>query len=714
MDSISAFVDDISAFEIKLPLWLQSGIIIIFIAALVVGGYFLRDSFDTSALRSGYSWFIVIAVLNLVSIFLIFTYYGYTNDNPKKNGPSGVRGKKGKRGKVGSSVTCSYECKTNIYLQSVRKTDTICRIDTFNSNFQSLYTAFSYFQNILDQGNDIDYTGLINSILLGNALAPNSMLNQTAISYFQSLMATPSIAWYLIKVINAGVTTSSNNTYGTFRSIVPKVGYLPLGDCVYGGNETFSLNSFAVSGDIMYPANFTKLTTLNAYNAKTDDTDIFTIWRSTPQSVNSRAFDGSTQQNSYLALGDLVSFGTSPPPVNNYAMIKDTCLEPVDSRELKLVFIYVGALDYNSRNTEQYAQSNSYLIQNKVSNAVEIFSVWRTPMNTFICNFNSENDLTNNTVYYNMIAGLEDALNEYGNVSTTYKNWISDRLSSITLPSILIAMIYTRNYQLESTKELIYYSSKYQTSIPEFRNRNIGNMSIADLMRLINNTNKEYNKFNQNLIKQASIEIRGKKAIKYDAAREKYLPQKLLSIYNKIQEDLDTIPVKVENSNTLLDVVNIVMPNGLEGRIAVDSTGIAQGGTLLNEMQETIIRMCRVLLPPAIRAYTIKDECLGTFSIDREKKDTVAQLSEQKEIYNRNIDIIATNSSKYLSQISAIRSYEDLAARKMGELCGHIANYMEKIHTLDMEEFTTSRVLGLIAIYKEVNANLGELINNTA
>lgn len=713
MDSLSAFVNDISAFEIKLPLWFQAGIILVIIVALVVGGYFLRDTFDVSALRSGYVWFIAIAIINLITIFLIFTYYGKTAGNYPS--PIGIRGKKGKRGKVGSSVSCSYECKTNIYLQSVRKTDTVCRLDVYDSNFNTLYAAFSYFQDILDAGNEIDYTGLINNIILGNTLPSNTTLNQTAISNFKSLMTSPSIAWYLIKIINTDITAASENTYGTFRTPVPKVGYLPLGDSVYGGVENFALNSFVVSGDIMYPQGYTKLTTLSAFNSKTGDVNTFTIWRQQAQTVSSTGYKGAIQKNSYLPLGDVISFGTSAPPVNNYAMIKDTCLEPVAAKDLNLVFIYVGSLGFNSEsNTEQYTQTNSYLVQNQIVDNIEIFSVWRTPMNTFICNFNSQNDLINNTVYYNLLSGLNDALNEYGNISNTYKTWVNNRLSSITLPSILIAMIYTRHYQLEATRELIYYANKYQSKIPEFKNRNIGKMDIANLMTLINNTNQAYNKHNQNLIKQSSISLRASKPLVYDPKKEKHLPPMLLTTYNNIQASLDTIPVKVENSNTLLDVVNIVIPNGLEGRIAINSDGIVQGGTILNDIQETLVRMCRILMPPTASAYVIKDECLGTFGIDREKESAIKDLTAEKEKYNKYIDTIQTHMEQYQSQIEIIRNYEDLAQRKMGQLCGHIPNYMEKIHNMDMTEITTSRVKGLIGIYREVNGYLARIIQNTS
>jgi uncharacterized protein YjcR len=156
------------------------------------------------------------------------------------------------------------------------------------------------------------------------------------------------------------------------------------------------------------------------------------------------------------------------------------------------------------------------------------------------------------------------------------------------------------------------------------------------------------------------------------------------------------------------------MPNGLEGRIAVDSDGIAQGGTLLNDIQETIVRMCRILMPPTTPAYIIKDECLGTFGIDREKENAIKELTAEKDKYNKYIDTIQTQMEKYQSQIEIIRNYEDLAQRKMGQLCGHIPNYMEKIHNMDMTEITTSRVKGLIGIYREVNGYIAKIIQETS
>ena len=68
-----------------------------------------------------------------------------------------------------------------------------------------------------------------------------------------------------------------------------------------------------------------------------------------------------------------------------------------------------------------YTKSNSYLIENEPLNDIEVFSVWRTPMNTFLTNCNSQNELTNNSLFYNIINNLNSSLNKYGNVSSKAK-----------------------------------------------------------------------------------------------------------------------------------------------------------------------------------------------------------------------------------------------------------------------------------------------------
>lgn len=756
MDSLSAFVNDVSSFQIAIPLWIKIGIILVLIISLIIGGYFIKDTFDISYLKGGFSWFIFIAVINLTSILLIFYYYGANTG--KYVGAQGKRGKKGKLGKVGSSTTCTYNCKTNIYIQSVRKTDIICTLNTYSDDFKTINNKYKYFTNLIKQGNNIDYGSFLNNIInkSGAPVSAKSTISQDAVNKFNSLLSPTAIAILLVKSINDDITNAAERTYGTFRSPVPKVGYIPLGDCAYGGTETFELNSFVVSGNVMYPIGYNKLLSFTSYNEITEDYDKYTLWTQISQTVNDPTFGGGTEQHSFLPLGDVCSFGNQHPLLSNYAMLKDDCLEPVKSLDLKLIFIYVGNLEFNDTTSNitaqglDYTQTDSYLIKNKVANDIEIFSVWRTPMNTFLTNCNSQNQLVNNTVIFNILNNIYDALNDYGNISNEYKKWVNEILQIIEVPQFIIAMIYTKHFEIEYYKELIYYINKYQAQVPEFKkyiqshSRNaqdtqdtqdqpetlesrfgsknrasaafsqaLGAMQLGELLNMVNTTQTAYDNFNKELIKNASISLRATKAILYNEKAEKHLPPMIIQITKNITNGLATLPIQIENSSNLLDVINIIIPNGLQGRIAVDSDGIAEGGILLNEIQEMVVRLCKIIFPPNRPAYTIKDECLGTFAIDREREQKIQDLTTEKDIYNKFIDDITTNYDKYQSQLPTIRNYEDLATNKMGQLCGHIQNYMRKIHDLDLEEFTTNRIKGLTNIYKETNSYLANIIKNT-
>lgn len=714
MDILSNFVNYISAYQLNIPGWLIGSIIFLLIVLFVIGGYFLRDMFDMLYLKSGFVWFLFIAIVNLSTIFIIFVYY--TNKPASVVGVPGIKGKKGKKGKKGTSVSCGY-CKNNIYLQKVRKSNTICTLSAYTKEFQPIYDNYNYFQNMIDKGSNIDYYGFLNTILVGKSLSAN--ISQTFVDKFTTLMTPSAIAVSLIKVINQGLTSASDRTYGTFRTPVPKVGYVALGDEVYGGTDTFGLNSFVVNGNIMYPAGFNKLVSFQSYNEITGDYDIYTIWQLQSQTVNDVGFGGTTEQHEFLPLGDVCNIGINNPKINDYAMIKDTCLEQVNSQDLKLVFIYAGNIQSTKSSiSPDYTQEDTYLIENDVINDIEIYSVWRTPMNTFITNCNSLNKLTNDTVLANIINETADAYNEFGGIISKYRQWVNDKLKNVLIPQIVVAMLYSRHFEMESMRELIYYINKYQSQVPELRGKSINKMSFSELMNLVKTIKTQYEDYNSALVKKASLSLSDSSdakpkptRYKYNTADEKRLPIMIMKTYENINTALNTLAVQVENTSTLLDVIKLIIPNGLEGRIAVDSDGIAQGGVILNAIQETVVRISKMLFPPNRPVYIIKDECLGTFTIDKERESIIREFTDEKEKYNKIIDIITNNYDKYSSQIITIRAYEDLSMKKIGQLCGHISNYMDKVHNLELDEFTTNRIKGLISIYKEINDLLNNIVN---
>ena len=701
-DTLSIFVNDISDFEVPIPLELQIGIIIVLIIALCVGAYFLRDIFDISTMRGGFSWFIFVAVLNLTSILVIFLYYNSNKERTYK-GDIGKTGDKGRIGKKGKSVSCNF-CKNNIYIQKVRQSNVICRLDKKVKAFIPIFNKEKYFNDILEKGNNIDYDSFVNNIILSK-----STKQSIAIDNFNSLMNTNSIAVLLIKAINE-ITKASSKTYGTFRNPNGKVGYLPLGDSIYGGLEDrMELNSFMLDGNILYPSNYTQLVSFKSHNESTGDVDTYTIWRPNGQSINEKNFEGENEEVKYSALGDICRFGINQPKVNESPTVSIKCLDVVDPNDLILVFVYVGNINVKDEKNIDYSQTESYLIENEPLNEIEIFSVWRTPMNSFITNCNSQNNLVNNTVVYNIINDIDNSLNKYGYVSSKIKKTIAYKLTQIEIPKIVTALILCKYYEIELLQDIVYYINRYRNSVPEFKSINTSTSTLGDLMNKIVKTKKQYKEYNEELMRKANFTLQGKKRIQYNEKNEKHLPSMILKVYETVQTKLLTIPVQIENINTLLDLINIIFENGLETKIALDSDGVAQGGVFMNSIQEMLLRVCKMCMPPSQPAYTIKDECLGTFALDREREEVIKLFTEVKNIYFKLLDKIIDNYEKFEPVMLNIKQYQSLMDSKIGQLCGHIDNYNDKISNSNLEEFTTTRIKGLIELYNNMNSYLNDV-----
>ena len=761
MDAISDFVNDVSEFQVSIPLSLQIGIIVFLIVILCIGGYLLRDMFDITSMKGGFAWFIFVAVLNLVILLVVFLYYNTKHD--KYVGKPGRKGKPGRMGKKGNYVSCSL-CKSNLYLRKVRGSDFVCKLDIYVPEFKAILDTEQYFNNILYNGDNIDYTSFINTLFF-----MSEKYNDSVPKFFE-LMDTKKIAILLIKAINE-ITKASDTTYGTFRKPSRDALHLPIGDCIYGGLEdNLELNSFTVDGNVLYPSNYTQLVSFSVYNSNDGTSNTYTIWRPNGQTLNETGFNNKKEQDHYKSLGDICRYGTDPPAVNQTPTISEKCLDKIDIKNMKLVFIYVGNIQINNE-LNDYAQSNSYLIENKeLNNNIEIFSIWRTPLNTFLTNCNSQNTVSNNTFIYNIINNLESTLNNYGNVSSETKSSVSVLLASITIPKILTASIICKYYSLEILKDLVYYINRYENSIPEFQAVNLSkaiakiNKKVSDrrvsvetnfttvvelnaILKLIKDTMQQYKDYNENLVKIANIRVEKKKpkqytvkkntkdviqlykeynkdliskidttmhvenVNQYDASKEKHLPPTIINVYNNAITKLSTIPIQIENTNTLLDIINLVFENGIETMIAVDSAGIEQGGIFMNSIQEMLVRICKMLMPPNTPAYSIKDECLGTFVYDREREEVIKIFTESYGTLIKLSEQII-NDVRFESVLPSVIQYDEIMLMKIGQLCGHIENYLDKILAGNLDEFTTSRLKSLIQIFNENIINLQNIINN--
>jgi hypothetical protein len=557
---------------------------------------------------------------------------------------------------------------------------------------------------------------------------------------FKSLTDPNALTLQLVNYINANIGTASFDLYATFKKPVTSyVGYVPLGDSVNGGTEDFTLNSFLVKGDIRYPTSYELVATLQSYNENTNDSDTYTVWRPNDKSEQQQIQIGVNQYTSntvlYKSLGDVIISGTTQPPLNSIGLIKESCLETISNFESTLVFAYIGNDNTFSDNTQlDYTQNTNYLIKNRIPNNIIAFSMWRTPINTFITNNNQNNPLINDTVAYNIFNNLEEVLNNYGNIKTESRQALNIFLSTLTLPKITIAAILCKHFNLNYKTELIYYINQAQKQVGKNYDYGINvimattpattkanqpynkpsaksflpsipitnTATLGDMIQAIQDTITEYENYNKYLLSQGSTNV----------ANEKHLPDNLQKVYTKIYTSLQTLPVLIENTNTMLDVINVIFNRGLDTRVAIDSEGLSEGGTMLNEVQELIIRLCKIMMPPNKNFYIIKDECLATTMIDKNREQLIITLGEQIGQYNKFIDLMKTNPDKYQPIQQSIYQYEQALNLSLGMLVGHIQNWNDKLQQMNLEEFTTTRVEQLIAIYIIFNLLYTDIFNS--
>lgn len=737
-EGINAFYNDVLSYDITIPFFLKIAIIIIVITVLTIGMYYAKNEFEISYFSSAYTWYFVVALLNLISI-LVIVYFYYSKDGTYV-GPKGKKGKRGSHGREGKSVTCTYDCNNNIYVQKTNNSDIICQLNSmipsgYANTFVTINNNLNYFNTIINIDN-INYTTLVSNVVLQKT---GQSINDIEIK-FKSLTESTALTLQLVNYINENIGTASFDLYATFKKPVTKnVGFIPLGDTVYGGTEDFNLNSFLVKGDIRYPTSFELLATLQSYNENTNDSDTYTVWRPNDKSEQQQIQIGVNQYTSntvlYKSLGDIIIRGTTEPPLNSIGLIKETCLETISNFESTLVFAYIGNDNTFSDNKElDYTQNTSYLIKNKVPNNIVTFSMWRTPINTFITNNNQHNPLINDTVAYNIFNNLDEVLNNYGNIKTESRQALNIFLSILNLPKITIAAILCKHFNLNYKTELIYYINQAQTQVGKYYDYGINVMmattpattkpnqqynkpsaksyitsipitntaTLGDMIQAIQDTINQYDEYNKYLLSQGST----------NSADEKHLPDNLQKVYNKIYTSLQTLPVLIKNTNTMLEVINVIFNRGLDTRVAIDSEGLSEGGTMLNEVQELIIRLCKIMMPPNKNFYIIKDECLATTMIDKNREVLIIKLGESIGRHKKFIDLIKTYPDKYQPIQQSIYQYEQALNIEVGMIVGHIQNWNDKLNQMNLEEFTTTRIAQVIAIYELNNLLYTDIFNN--
>ena len=133
------------------------------------------------------------------------------------------------------------------------------------------------------------------------------------------------------------------------------------------------------------------------------------------------------------------------------ACIKESCLKEVDRELLQLMGIKIS-YDTSNEKVNKIINYNVNSLNYKVEpidyddvdhERLNIYSIWRTPINTFITNTVIGNkSLVSSTIGYNIVDGYEKYISEGGvNLNSNGINYVTNKLKSIKIPKI-VRIIY--------------------------------------------------------------------------------------------------------------------------------------------------------------------------------------------------------------------------------------------------------------------------------
>ena len=739
--TISNFITSIGEVGYEIPYYYKAAFLTILIVIVSAIIYIFNDMFKKGAFRDTYVWYYVVIIVNLINILLIVTYYNIKKD---ERGPIGLPGKKGAKGDRGKFLNCGY-CDYTLFFQKTKRYNTICKL-TNNPSSTVLEITKGKFKDLIE-GNNVSYSTFLGDLLLKSKIEEDKIRTAhfeyaTLISniMFQKELILQLYTYYLNKEVNF----ITNNYVGKIMRPYSISGYMLLGDTITGAHENFKLNSFIVApagtSESMYPVRYKRLISFNSYDPDENRNKQFTIWRGVGQEVSGVDKLGKDKTFHYHPIGDICTEGSSEPDRSALATIHENCLELADENSLNMVAIYFDQSSVNFSASSESPASGDYnnitrdFTIDKPSVNIELCSLWRTPLNTFVTNYiNSEFKFENNSIAYNLIGGKKSKLDAYRNVTMEAKREIISRLKNIKVNKLQIIFILVNHYSHAYMNELRYYLYRVDSGYSSESGTTSGKgesvkskemrakvkklkeekqvdftidgasakadsaQNIGEILKFIEDTEEE----NKNYNKQRSVRIY-KNPDKPHEPR-KIIPTYLTNVVKKVKNGLLQIDSKIDSIETLYDLVRELFDGGLNFRVAVDNEGVAMGGELINFAQEILLYICKIVQPPDVEIYNIKSECVGTNKIDKEKRTLTTRVERTITEHKKLMNEYKTNPDKYCSNWKSIIQYQDLSFNKLGQHFSHIKNYAEKIERMELEEFTKSRLKLIAEEYEKLN-----------
>ena len=774
-----------------IPLEIEIVIYVGCIMASIICFMVYQKSLDKSYFRKTYKLFFFVFIANLINLTWFSIYYNSKINNLV--GITGPQGSPGQKGVRGDFVTCSF-CDYNLYIQKTKNYNKIVTLSTkleidYNNNTTKTNKMIENVKNYGIDGYGIDMADFNLSSLRDPNKISDSFIDEIS-TIFDPITRMTFLSYYL----NLAILKSNYSEKISFFRPIGGNGYYPVGYSVFKSANAGKSYAFLINGDIRLPVGYQPkftfrnqeemLENLNSNGNVIDPepfkytflkpippkeyqiiegTNIETLRVGNPKmgQINDLKEKAEVTEIKYGSMGEVIIRTQDIDKLktegvandrNLCACIKLSCARKVTYDELSLVAIKISyktedpsskvnqILMYMNNKSNLNSNDNKYKeTYQDVLNYLDIYSIWKTPMNTFVTNCQvGTSNIMNGTLAFNLVNGnLEMLKSSREDLNKIGRKIIRKKLNDIKLPRIIrIVMIFTHLYnqyfdklfkqtsenilllrrEVRNLKSDISTKTGSKRNLTTTKQKKERNNNIVDINRKIETLESIVNELGDTTTKEGQI-TRENLFSNFETIQiimnndNQTLLENNLPNYNIIKSELDRIPEFIDIYTSLYDLVMLMFDNNLKFNIAVDNKHFVNGGSLITNVQKEILKICMVCMPPNLNKepiYMPKDSCLSFETISVERRKLSNKLEETLNEFNNILMYIKENPSK-CNDFEVIQQNIRIMDNKFYNTLSQISNFMEKIEKNDIENFSDSRLKFIINEYQ----NIIRLMKNT-
>jgi hypothetical protein len=638
------FFNDVVNYGYEMPINFRIYVLIIFLIILAELYFVFVKNIPLD--KKYIKWGFIFIILNVINIIIIF--YMYSRYKGKFIGEPGEPGLRGNKGSIGENITCKL-CDYNIYLQKTNRYDLKMLFSTniFNLIYNQDFNYISIYNTFNTSELDIDklLTNLYNNELTNELESiPNLINNQKYILMYDLLREL------LPKYEKLTIKTPGR-----------KRGYLPVSDIIV--SEKYEGNSYVFNSDDMrYPTSYNKITS------------IYSIENGNKLKYDVMKLNGSTEgENKYSGLGIVLFNSDQKKELNQYVCLNEKCLKKAEVQDYKIKYIYP---DDN----------------------IGFISFWLSDFNTMQVVHAKEEDIIDGKRIIEIIKSFnEDIYYSSGEVRRDIVNQTASFLNNIKISKLSAFCFIISSYISIINNDFKIFKNKYIESLDInlgiYSSKNIRYTNVINILKKLDDELfRIEKKYNNKLAELSDVPVESIISGSVNTGQLIYNAKKMVI---SMRNTLNFIPNYIENTETLMDLVEKIFLDGLYTRVKKNN---------LNNSQKSLIYLIKVIMPPLIDIYIPKNSCLVYEQIDEERINLLNTCEQVINDYNTLIENLNTDTTnKYSDDLrNEINRLNDIVSYEFDNNLSNIIDYMNKMSVNNFKEFTNTQLKLIIEQYNKI------------